>query len=282
MRTASSLLPYQAHRPPDIKFEYACVFGLAKPTPGIAPGDVIAVSKAQSTAGCMGGKDHEIFLFWFWKLPPSLHSCAVNSIPRFTKEDEMKELERGGDAIVADNGLRLRDVAKNLERSAVTALPHYVMWRWHFGRIVIIGDASHKFNPLVGQGGNSCIESCAGLVNALAATLSESSGITAPAWPLDVLRSVFAAVESERVPRLVDMVERCQVAQYAAAWDTWGIKLLSKYIIPLQSDSKATDFYSSFITSGLSLKTLGLPRWSMNGHMMMRKRAALRQQPTQW
>ncbi|OMP83695.1 Zeaxanthin epoxidase, chloroplastic [Diplodia seriata] len=244
----------------DIKCEYACVFGLAKPTPGIAPGDVIAASKPQSTVGCMGGKDHEIFLFWFWKLPPSLHSCAVDKIPRFTKEDEIRELERGGDVIVADNGLRLREVAKNLERSAVTALPHYVMRKWHFGRIIIIGDASHKFNPLVGQGGNSCIESCAGLVNALAGTLSRSSSIAAPVWPLDVLHSVFTTVESERVPRLVDMVERCQQAQYAAAWDTRGIKLLAKYIIPLQSDSKATDFYSSFITSGLSLKTLGLPQ----------------------
>ncbi|KAB2573212.1 Monooxygenase FAD-binding protein [Lasiodiplodia theobromae] len=244
----------------NIKCEYACVFGLAKPTPGIAPGDVIAAAKPHSTAGCMGGRNHEIFLFWFWKLPPSMHSCPVDNIPRFTKDDERKELERGGDVIVADNGLRLRDVARNLERSAVTALPHYVMRRWHFGRIVIIGDASHKFNPLVGQGGNSCIESCAGLVNELTAALSRSSGVAAPAWPLDALSSAFAAIESQRVPRLVDMVERCQQAQYAAAWDTWGIKLLAKYIIPLQSDAKATDFYSSFITGGMRLKTLGLPQ----------------------
>lgn len=189
-----------------------------------------------------------------------MHSCPVDNIPRFTKEDERKELERGGDVIVADNGLRLRDVARNLERSAVTALPHYVMRRWHFGRIVIVGDASHKFNPLVGQGGNSCIESCAGLVNELTAALSRSSGVTAPAWPLDALSSAFAAIESQRVPRLVDMVERCQQAQYVAAWDTWGTKLLAKYIVPLQSDAKATDFYSSFITGGLKLKTLGLPQ----------------------
>ncbi|OJD30709.1 monooxygenase fad-binding protein [Diplodia corticola] len=245
----------------NIKCEYACVFGLAKPTPGIAPGDVIAVSRAHSTAGCMGGKDREVFLFWFWKLPQAQHSCGIDAIPRFTDAEGRAELERGGDAVVAEGGVRLRDVAARLERSAVTALPHYVLRRWHYGRVVVVGDASHKFNPLVGQGGNSCIESCAGLVNALAAALEEaSSGVAAPAWPLDVVRGVFAAVEAERVPRLVDMVERCQQAQYVAAWDTWGIKLLSKYIVPLQSDSKATDFYSSFITGGLTLKTLDLPR----------------------
>lgn len=243
----------------DIKCEYACVFGLAKPTPGIFPGDVIAISKPGSTAGFMGGQNSEVFCFWFWKLPQSQHSCAIDNIPRFTKEDEQKQLERAADIVAADSGLRVGEVTRNLERSAVTALPHFVLRRWHFGRIVLVGDASHKFNPLVGQGGNSCIESCAGLVNELTTYLSVAD-LAAPSWSLGSLSEIFTSLEAQRVERLVDMVERCQVAQYATAWDTWGLRFLSKYVVPLQSVSKTTDFYSSFITGGLKLKTLDLPQ----------------------
>ncbi|KAH7063634.1 hypothetical protein B0J12DRAFT_759220 [Macrophomina phaseolina] len=242
----------------NIKCEYACVFGLAKPTPGIAPGDVIAVSKQHSTAGFMGGYRSEVFCFWFWKLPRGQQSCPIDAIPRFTPADQEAQLARAADLVAADSGLRVGEVMRRLERSATTALPHFVLRRWHFGRVVLVGDASHKFNPLVGQGGNSCIESCAALANELAATMSPAE-LAAPAWRREKLERVFEAVEAQRVPRLVDMVERCQVAQYAAAWDTWALKFLSRYVMPLQSVAKVTDFYSSFITGGLKLKTLELP-----------------------
>lgn len=206
----------------------------------------------------MGGYRSEVFCFWFWKLPRGQQSCPIDAIPRFTPADQEAQLARAADLVAADSGLRVGEVMRRLERSATTALPHFVLRRWHFGRVVLVGDASHKFNPLVGQGGNSCIESCAALANELAATMSPAE-LAAPAWPREKLERVFEAVEAQRVPRLVDMVERCQVAQYAAAWDTWALKFLSRYVMPLQSVAKVTDFYSSFITGGLKLKTLELP-----------------------
>ncbi|RCI10860.1 hypothetical protein L249_5190 [Ophiocordyceps polyrhachis-furcata BCC 54312] len=39
--------------------------------------------------------------------------------------------------------------------------------RWHHGRIVLVGDAVHCVTPLIGVGGNMCIESVAVLANAL-------------------------------------------------------------------------------------------------------------------
>ncbi|GKT42532.1 FAD-dependent monooxygenase andE [Colletotrichum spaethianum] len=235
--------------------EHACIFGTAKPTSGITAGEVIGASGDGTLAGCMGGPGGEVFVFWFWTLPKSQRSCSINSIPRFDEEDKQRQFKRSADALVADNGLRFSKIVDSLEHSGVTALPHFVMRRWHYGRIIIIGDAAHKFNPLVGQGGNSCIESCAALINALQEQNLPSSG----SWKLTEVTKAFVAVEDQRVDRLVDMVEKCQEAMRASAWDTWKGRLVNKYISPLMPMSRWFNFYSGLISGGLSLKGFSSP-----------------------
>ncbi|EFQ32768.1 hypothetical protein CGRA01v4_09291 [Colletotrichum graminicola] len=233
--------------------EHACIFGTAKPTTGIAPGDVIGASGDGTLAACMGGAGAEVFVFWFWTLPASQQSCPIDDIPRFDDEDKRRELARSADAIVADNGVRFRAVVDNLKHSGVTALPHFVMRRWHYGRIIILGDAAHKFNPLVGQGGNSCIESCASLVN----VLRDGGLVGGASWALPELTEAFAAVERQRIRRVEDMVNKSQNAMRASAWDSLKDRLLFKYIMPLMPTPLWLNYYSDLITGGLSLKGFG-------------------------
>ncbi|KAK1963164.1 FAD/NAD(P)-binding domain-containing protein [Colletotrichum sublineola] len=238
-----------------IPCEHACVFGTAKPTPGIKPGDVISASGDGTVVGCMGGADGRVFVFWFWTLPASQRSCPIDDIPRFDDEDKRRELARGADAIIADNGLRFRAVVDNLKFSGVTALPHFVMRRWHYGRIIILGDAAHKFNPLVGQGGNSCIESCASLVNALRDRGLAGGG--GASWALAQVTEASTAVERQRIDRVDKMVEESQDAMRASAWDTLKGRLMFKYIMPLMPMSLWLNFYSEHISGGLSLTGVG-------------------------
>ncbi|KAK2048778.1 FAD/NAD(P)-binding domain-containing protein [Colletotrichum somersetense] len=233
--------------------EHACIFGTAKPTPGIAPGQVISAHGDGTVAGLMGGVNGEVFVFWFWTLPASQRSCPVDDIPRFDDEDKRRELARAADVLIGENGLRFRAVADNLEYSGVTALPHFVMRRWHYGRILILGDAAHKFNPLVGQGGNSCIESCASLVNAL----KDRGLVGGTSWALPELAKAFAAVEHQRIGRVEDMVEKCQDAMRTSAWDTLKGRLVFKYIMPIMPTSLWLNYYSDQISGGLSLKGVG-------------------------
>ncbi|KAK1999781.1 FAD/NAD(P)-binding domain-containing protein [Colletotrichum falcatum] len=254
----SAAIPARDRGP--VPCEHACVFGTAAaPPPGIEPGDVASASGGGTLAGLMGGAGGKVFVFWFWTLPEPLRSCAaVDDIPRFGEADKARELARAAAAVVADNGLRFGAVAEGLEYSGVTALPHFVMRRWHYGRILILGDAAHKFNPLIGQGGNSCIESCASLVNALRDRgLVGSGGAAAappPRWPLAELSEAFAAVERERVGRLRGMVDECQDAMRASAGDTRRGRVLFKYIMPRLPTSLWLNYYSKQISGGLSLK----------------------------
>ncbi|KXH41674.1 hypothetical protein CSAL01_09925 [Colletotrichum salicis] len=254
----SSAIPARDRQ--NIPCEHACIFGTAKPMAGVAPGQVVGASGKGTVAGCMGGPGGEVFVFWFWTLPEGQRSYPIDEIPRFTDEDKQREFDRSVDALVADNGLRFREVVENLEYSGVTALPHFVMRRWHYGRIVILGDAAHKFNPLVGQGGNSCIESCASLVNALQEQKIIGKGTSgAVTWKLLTLSKAFVAVEEQRVERLAFMVERCQEAMRMSAWDTWKGRLVHQYIAPLMPLAKWLDFYSDQIAGGLSLKGVKPP-----------------------
>ncbi|KAK1707959.1 hypothetical protein CaCOL14_003500 [Colletotrichum acutatum] len=254
----SSAIPARDRQ--NIPCEHACIFGTAKPMAGVAPGQVVGASGQGTVAGCMGGPGGEVFVFWFWTLPEGQRSYPIDEIPRFTDEDKQREFGRSVDALVADNGLRFREVVKNLEYSGVTALPHFVMRRWHYGRIVILGDAAHKFNPLVGQGGNSCIESCASLVNALQGQNIIGKGASAAAtWQLSNLKKAFVNVEGQRVERLAFMVEQCQEAMRMSAWDTWKGRLVHQYIAPLLPLAKWLDFYSDQIAGGLSLKGVKPP-----------------------
>ncbi|KXJ89095.1 hypothetical protein Micbo1qcDRAFT_165865 [Microdochium bolleyi] len=248
--------------------EHACLFGTARPKPGISPGDLIAACGTRSTAGLMGAANGDVFFFWFWTLPHAAgqqNTCPVTEIPRITPAEEAHELERCRDTIVTDAGLTMGEVLGDVYDIGATALPHFVLDRWSSGgRVVVLGDAAHKFNPLVGQGGNSCIESCAALVNLLqkhvlpqSPALSEKPAMSSSspaAWSRESLTAVFAALEAERVPRVRDMVDKCQEAMHRVAWDSWKPKVLQRYIAPLLPLSVLADFYTVLITPGLRLR----------------------------
>ncbi|KAH7035910.1 uncharacterized protein B0I36DRAFT_319334 [Microdochium trichocladiopsis] len=244
----------------DVPCEHACIFGTARPKPGFHPGDMQAVCGTRTTTGLMCAANGDIFFFWFWTLPAPDNKCPITAIPRITEEDKQRELERCKDTIVTDDGMKLGEVLADVKFSGVTALPHFVLERWHAGRLVLIGDSAHKFNPLVGQGGNSCFESCAALVNELQTHVlgpkgqSEKVSSSSSAWSLPALHAAFSAVEEERIPRVKEMVERSQVAMRRVAWESWKPKVLQRYIAPLLPLNKVVDFYSWFITPGIRLR----------------------------
>ncbi|KAM6529169.1 hypothetical protein FALCPG4_007315 [Fusarium falciforme] len=104
-----------------------------------------------------------VYWFLFDGLPETKYG---RDIPKYSKADEEALVgARRGDPVTED--LTFGDLYDKKIMSTLVPLEEYVFDRWHYKRIVTIGDSAHKIDPASGQGGNGAIESAALLVNAL-------------------------------------------------------------------------------------------------------------------
>lgn len=222
-----------------VPVEYSCVFGTASKRPRtLGPGDMMVASGPGMMATLMSGPDGKAFFFNYFEMPKEQQLWELDKIPRFTDKDKEEQTALGAHLILGDDGMTMGEMAAEINGAGgVTALPYYTMRRWHHGRLVIVGDAAHKFNPLTGQGGNSCLDSCAALVSELQArgllNPSRSDEEKKKPWPLADVTAAFAATEASRVGRLASLVEQSEAAARVCAWRTGLVKALHRHILPL-------------------------------------------------
>ncbi|KAK8121220.1 FAD-binding domain-containing protein [Apiospora kogelbergensis] len=241
----------------DVGCEYGCFFAASKCTPVVTEtvepgaGALISLQDGQVVLG--RGLDDEMYFFCTWTLPTSQQKCSIDDIPRFTKEDKERVLDRFRDVVFGDNGVRMQELFDNLIRSGVTALPHYTLRKWSSGRIIAIGDAVHKFNPVAGQGGNSCIDSCALLVNALQEHLGTDLA-NMPSWPLPSLSQAFEDVENASVRKVTTLVEESQNMIRLLSWRRWYDKIMYRYIVPYLPAYFLLQPHSAAIVTGVRLR----------------------------
>lgn len=80
-------------------------------------------------------------LYWF--LFAGMERTSGGQIPRFTKTDEAELVEdRLGDFVTET--VTFGDIYEQRQISTLVAVEEHVFKRWHFGRMVTIGDAAHK------------------------------------------------------------------------------------------------------------------------------------------
>lgn len=90
------------------------------------------------------GPDDKVYWFLFKDMKETYY---LNNLPRFTKEDEAAlAKEHAGDFITED--LTFGDLYKTATSSNLSAIPEYVFKKWHFDRIITMGDASHKVRDI--------------------------------------------------------------------------------------------------------------------------------------
>ena len=80
----------------------------------------------------------------FFFLNKALHKeLKGREIRRYTEEDRDKLAQEFWKETIQDN-ITFGDLYQSRTRSVLVPLEGYVFPRWHFGRIITLGDAAHK------------------------------------------------------------------------------------------------------------------------------------------
>lgn len=158
---------------------------------------------------------------------------------RFSQEDQDALVKRWANLPVAKSSkLTLSEAYAARVQSGLVSLEEGVVEHWSWdGRVVLTGDAAHKFTPSTGQGCNNGIVDIVALVNELHKILPQGSN-TASRPTKQQVAATFKAYQASRFDKVV---ERCANAGQATASATWvdmPHKFIDKYVLSIQALQK--------------------------------------------
>ncbi|KAL1625883.1 hypothetical protein SLS56_007122 [Neofusicoccum ribis] len=235
--------------------EYNCIFGISKPTHGLPLQTAFNVFRKGYSFLVITGPGGRVYWFIFAKL----REAHRGEIPRYDKKDEEELVKRCWNDRIYEE-VKFPEIFDNKISSVITALPEYVYKKWHFGRIITIGDAAHKLNPLPGQGGNTAIETSAAFVDALIRQLKScKAGLFDP----DV-EKIFDETQGARHSRAWEVVTYAHGQQRVEAMETPALELFACWILPRLERETAMSKFADLISPGVRLEMLPLPerpRW---------------------
>ncbi|KAJ3952413.1 hypothetical protein N0V92_011160 [Colletotrichum tropicale] len=178
-------------------------------------------------------------------------------LPSFTKKDEETLANEHMNDKILENRT-FRDLYSTKISSVLTPLPEYVFKKWHFQRIMTIGDAAHKFEPIAGQGGNSAIETAAVLVSNLATMLKSKTR------PSDItsadINAVFTKTQATREARTQALVKASHEEQRFAAMESPLLEVVGNHVAPILSLDEKWDQWSQNIEGGHKLEIMDAPK----------------------
>ncbi|KAH0425350.1 FAD binding domain protein [Colletotrichum camelliae] len=178
-----------------------CIFGISKQPANFPPGATQQSSFFQGhlylVISAPGGR---VYWFLFHELEGTKHG---KDILKFSKDDELLLATQYRDDHITED-MTFGDLYDSRIKSTLVPLEEHVFRRWHFQRILIIGDAATKVHPIAAQGGNGAIEAAANLVNALTRTEIPSS----PDLQLEFIEKALSEVCAIRYERASSMMKK--------------------------------------------------------------------------
>ncbi|CAG9986558.1 unnamed protein product [Clonostachys byssicola] len=148
---------------------------------------------------------------------------------RFTEADEAAVVERWGNlALTAGGSLTLRMAYDRRIQSGLVSLEEGVTEHWSWdGRIVLVGDAAHKYTPSTGAGCNTGVLDIVTLANELHKVVSNAE-VGAPSR--QEMASAFNAYQKSRYAGVVDGCQRAGMVTSMTTWRTWKLWFLDQYV----------------------------------------------------
>ncbi|KAJ5686680.1 hypothetical protein N7536_009299 [Penicillium majusculum] len=231
---------------------YACIFGISKGVKGVEKGTLTSVYNEHYSYLVPSGPGDLTYWFLVRNMGKTYYGA---DIPRFTKEEEEAFAKEHFDDQITPT-LKFSALYKSKTSSAYSSLAEHVYKRWHFQRIITIGDACHKFEPLTGQGGNNAMETAASLTNHLVAALKNCQTSTLSSAHIS---KVFESVQQQREKRAGELVKASHAQQRLECQETPLLKFIGRYVMPRLPKSVVLGKWIDSYSPGVSLDMLPLP-----------------------
>lgn len=148
---------------------------------------------------------------------------------RYTDADMQAYAAKHGDTPIGDTHLRLKDVFAQRTSGGMANLEEGVLQHWSAGRIVLCGDACHKFTPNAGLGLNNGIQDAVVLVNELHRVCDEAAG-GVPSQ--EELTDAFRRYHEMRKAVVESDLSFSSHTTRLQAWPNWIYWLVNRYVLP--------------------------------------------------
>nr|QBA88952.1 hypothetical protein PM-122-9-1376 [Penicillium brasilianum] len=205
--------------------EYACVFGISEQLPSLPAGEHI---NSYSNGLCVitfHGEKGRIFWFLLVKLP---EKTTYPNTPRFSASDAASLCNKFARFRVSED-VCVSDLWMHKLCASMTALEEGILERWHYDRIVLLGDSVHKMTPNIGQGANTALEDAsvlASLLNNLS-KLSTEDGTSAYA-----MTKLLNEYQSTRYERAKNTHDKSRFGARLHTRDDMIKTLIGRYVFP--------------------------------------------------
>ncbi|GAM82794.1 hypothetical protein ANO11243_007800 [Dothideomycetidae sp. 11243] len=192
---------------------YRCFWLLAPTLPHTVIGDANETHGPEVTVQFFAGEESAIMGVYERLESPT------RDPPRYTQVDEEAFIAKWGHLpLTKEAKLTLGEAYAQRIKCGLVNLEEGVVKHWSRGRMVLVGDAAHKFTPSTGSGCNNGIVDVVSLANQLHRAFASGTPPTSEA-----LSAAFTAYQEERF----DVVkEDCGLAGNFTAMATWNSFLL--------------------------------------------------------
>ncbi|RYP28807.1 hypothetical protein DL767_007025 [Monosporascus sp. MG133] len=210
----------------NIKCNWITLFGISTlRDPRITPGSANTTFRHGMSYGVLSGGNGRNYYFLNKSLPRELKG---REIPRYTEanRDDLAK-EHWNDFVQHD--IRFGDLFESSVRAVLVPLEGYVFPKWHFGRIITLGDAAHKLHVVTGHGAMMCIEDAAVLVNQLMKQLQKNpSSSLGPSQ----IHEVFVQTQNLRKSRSRTLMQQSFLTQSLHSWTNPLFKFAAVHVVP--------------------------------------------------
>jgi 2-polyprenyl-6-methoxyphenol hydroxylase-like FAD-dependent oxidoreductase len=155
---------------------------------------------------------------------------------RYTIADQDALVKRWEHLPLIPNGsLTLGEAYDSRLEAGLVSLEEGVVDHWSWaGRIVLVGDAAHKFTPSTGAGCNNGMLDTLALVNEVYTTLEHARNVSGDAHATpsrEDIATTFQTYQKQRIEKVQDVCSRAGQATASATWATAVDKFMDQYII---------------------------------------------------